>query len=141
MQSSLNYIPNVGEGMAMVDLTGLSTEPVFLGIRFAPDKGPLDLYLREWFADLSGNRGSTFRGPRSLFYEAQETLRGANSKQLRPRREQIICDLLSHEKEIGEVILYEAADWAYSFPLIDPDHCGHGYLDRCKAAPASIESK
>lgn len=139
IRSSLNYIPNVGEGMAMVDLTGLSTEPVFLGIRFAPDKGPLDLYLREWFADMSGNRGSKFRGPRSFFYEAQETLRGASRTQLRPRREQIICDLLSHETEIAEVILYEAADWTYSLPLADPDHCGHGYLDRCKTAPFPVE--
>ena len=72
LRGSLNHIPAIGEGMTMVDLGGLSIEPVFLGIRHAPDHGPLDLYLSECFRDLAVNRGSQFRGPRSFFYEAQE---------------------------------------------------------------------
>jgi hypothetical protein len=39
--------------------------------------------------------------------------------------------LLSRAEEIGEVILYEAADWTYYLPLSDPDVCGHRFLDRC----------
>ena len=41
----------------------------------------------------------------------------------------MICHLLAHRKDIGEVILYEAADWLYFLPLSDPDLCGHGFLD------------
>ncbi len=129
IRSSLNHIPGIGEGMAMVDLTGLSVEPVFLGIRYAPDPGPLDLYLRECFRDLAKNRGSNFRGPRSFFYEAHETLRGKNKDAMRKKREAIILKLLSHQDEIKEVILYEAAAWTDSLPLSDPYLCGHGYLD------------
>ncbi len=84
-----------------------------------------------WLPDMADNRGSSFRGPRSFFYEAQETMRAADRKKMRKRREQIICTLLSHRNEIKEVLLYEAADWTYFLPLSDPDHCGHGYLDRC----------
>ena len=116
----------------MVDLSGLSVEPVFLGIRFAPAAGPLDLYLRECFRDLAGNRGSKHRGPRSFFYEAQETLRVKDRKAFRKKREQIIRRLLANRKEIREVILYEAADWTYFLPLSDPSHCGHSFLDRCQ---------
>ncbi|MEA1951357.1 MAG: hypothetical protein U9N87_08230, partial [Planctomycetota bacterium] len=129
IRGSLNHIPGIGEGMTMVDLTGLSVEPVFLGIRYAPDAAPLGLYLRENFRDMAANRGSNFRGPRSFFYEAQETLRAKDKDAARKKREDIIRKLLSHRDEIGEVILYEAADWTYSLPLTDPDQCGHGYLD------------
>lgn len=129
IRSSLNHIPAIGEGMAMVDLRGLSVEPVFLGIRYAPDAAPLKLYLRENFRDMAGNRGSTFRGPRSFFYEAQETLRAKNKDAMRIKREEIIRHLLSHQDEIREVILYEAADWTYFLPLSDPNQCGHDYLD------------
>ena len=44
----------------------------------------------------------------------------------------MICHLLAQQKEIGEVILYEAADWLYFLPLADTDLCGHGFLDRCE---------
>ena len=130
IRGSLNHIPAIGEGMSMIDLTGLSVEPVYLGIRFAPDEAPLDLYLRESFRDLAENRGSNFSGPRSFFYEAQETLRTKDGDVTRKKREDIIRKLLSHRNEINEVILYEAADWTYSLPLSDPDQCGHNYLDR-----------
>ena len=43
----------------------------------------------------------------------------------------MICQLLAHKQDIGEVILYEAADWLHYLPLSDPDLCGHGFLDRC----------
>jgi hypothetical protein len=129
IRSSLNHIPAIGEGMAMVDLTGLSVEPVFLGIRYAPDAAPLGLYLQEIFRDMAGNRGSKFHGPRSFFYEAQETLRAKEVDAIRKKREDIICRLLSHQDEIAEVILYEAADWTYHLPLSEPDLCGHSYLD------------
>ncbi len=115
--SSLNHIPAIGEGMAMVDLTGLSVEPVFLGIRYLPDPGPLDIFVRHSVADLQDNRGSAFRGPRSFFYEAQETLRATDAPAAHQRREEIIRDLLAHDEEIGEVLLYEAADWTYYLPL------------------------
>lgn len=129
--SSLNYIPEIGDGMSMADFSGLSVEPVFLGIRFAPDDQPLDLYLAHCFRDLADNRGSSFRGPRSFFYEAQETLRGDDLAALRRRREAIICRLLAERTEIKEVLLYEAADWLYNLPLSDPDLCGHAFLDDC----------
>lgn len=136
--NSVNHIPAIGEGMAMVDLSGLRAEPVFLGIRYLPDPQPLRLFLREQLRDLADNRGSRFRGPRSYFYEGHETLTYAgDGKVTTPERatakrgrEERICYLLSHPAEIKEIILYEAADWAYFMPLDDPDFCGHGYLDR-----------
>ena len=126
---SLNYIPAIGEGMAMVDLSGLSVEPVFLGIRFAPDPGPLNAFVDRYIDDLADNRGSTYQGPKSFFYEAQETLR-AGYKDKRPRREEIICDLLKRDA-INEVLLYEAADWTYYLPLSDRRLSSHGFLDHC----------
>ncbi|MBM81811.1 MAG: hypothetical protein CMJ78_14640 [Planctomycetaceae bacterium] len=130
IRGSLNHIPGIGEGMAMVDLTGLRVEPVFLGIRFAPDKAPLDAFLQRAIKDLANNRGSSYRGPKSFFYEAQETLRGQNFKLKRPRREEIICDLLRHDA-IDEVLLYEAADWTYYLPLSDRDLSSHAFIDKC----------
>ena len=127
--ASLNHIPNIGDGMALVDLTGTGVEPVLHGIRFAPADGPLSLFVDACINDLSAARGSSFRGPMSFFYEAQETLRSSDPDISR-RREEIICKLLARP-EINEVILYEAADWTYKLPWTDPDRCGHGFLDRC----------
>ncbi|GIT28664.1 MAG: hypothetical protein Ct9H300mP1_07100 [Planctomycetaceae bacterium] len=72
---SNNHIASIGEGLGTVDLSGLRVEPTFLGIRFAPPNGPLNLFLKHALDDLAENRGSRFRGPHSLVYEAQETLR------------------------------------------------------------------
>jgi len=121
---SLNHIPSIGEGLAAVDLSGLKVEPAYLGIRFAPPPGPLDLFLDHALADLANNRGSSFRGPRSILYEAQETLRASYKAKFTEKREAIIRKLLAR-KEIREVILYESADWTYYLPLDDP----HRYLD------------
>ena len=110
--------------MAMVDLKGLSVEPVFLGVRYAPDPGPLTAFVDRYVADLDANRGSSYRGPKSFFYEAQETLRAADKKAKGLRREAIIRGLLKRSA-IDEIILYEAADWTYYLPL-----SGHNYLDQ-----------
>jgi hypothetical protein len=126
---SLNYIRNIGEGIALLDLSGLKAEPVFLGVRFLPDPEPFDLFVDEVVADMRDNHGSTFRGPRSFFYEAQETLRATDAQGARLGREDRIRRLLSRSDDIDEVILYEAADWLYFLPLSDPAQCGHGYLD------------
>ena len=129
---SNNHIPAVGEGMAMVDLRGLSVEPALLGSGgYLPEIPPVSLFVRECLADLMGNRGSKFRGPRSYFYEGQSTLRAADQVAARRAREEMICHLLAQRGEIGEVILYEAADWLYFMSLSDADLCGHRFLDRC----------
>ena len=127
--ASLNHIPNIGDGMALVDLTGTRVEPVLHGIRFAPDAGPLDLFVDACVSDLADMRGSRYSGPVSFFYEAQETLRSTDPR-IKTRREEIICDLLTRQ-EINEVILYEAADWTYHLPWSNPDLFGYGFLDRC----------
>jgi hypothetical protein len=136
LRASINYIPAIGEGMAMIDLRSLRVEPVFAGIRFLPDRGPFDLFVREAIIDMSDNHGSSFRGPRSFFYEGHETLRATDAAAARKGREGRICHLLDQRGEINEVILYEAAAWL-RLPLDDPDLCGHGFLDRCNhATPA-----
>jgi hypothetical protein len=127
--ASINHIPAIGEGMTMLDLRGLKVEPVFAGIRFLPDRGPFELYVREAIADMKDNHGSSFRGPRSFFYEGHETLRATDAASARRGREERIRHLLAQRGEIGEVILYEAAAWV-KMPLDDPDLCGHGFLDR-----------
>jgi hypothetical protein len=128
---SNNHIPAIGEGMAMVDLTGTRVEPVFLGSgAYQADRAPFQLFVREQIADLAGNRGSSFRGPRSYFYEGQFTLRATDQADARAHREMTISYLLAQKDDIGEVLLYEAADWLYFLPLSDPDLCGHGFLDR-----------
>lgn len=128
---SNNHSPATGEGMAMVDLRGTRIEPVFLGSGAYPtDRAPFEMFVREQIADLADNRGSTYRKPRSYFYEGQFTLRTADPADGRKQREAIIRHLLSHKDDIGEVLLYEAADWLYFLPLSDPDLCGHGFLDR-----------
>ena len=130
---SLNLIPAIGEGMAMVDLSGLRTEPVFLGIRHMPDQRPLALFMAECIRDMAGNHGSSFRGPRSIMYEAQQTLRVKDKETGRKRREEIICYLLSLQQDVREVILYEAADWTYYLPSGAPGVGPHGYLDHADA--------
>ena len=69
--------------------------------------------------------GRVDRGPRSVFYEAQETMRASDRAATRRRREEIIKQLLARRDEVGEVILYESADWLYFLPRSDV----HGYLD------------
>jgi hypothetical protein len=133
LASTINHIPTVGEGMAMVDLAGLRVEPVVFGIRHLIDQGPLELYIANCLAGLADNRGSSFRGPRSFFYEAQETLRSSgpedhNAK--RRRREEITRYLLSLKDDVGEVIYYEAADWTYYLSFSDLDLCEHRFLDQ-----------
>ncbi len=131
---SNNHIPAVGEGAALVDLHGLSVEPAFLGSGgYLPSLKPFELYVRECLADLTDNRGSKYRGPRSYFFEAQTTLRVADLAAARIAREEMICHLLAQRADVGEVILYESADWLYFFPLSDPDLCGHKFLDRCES--------
>jgi hypothetical protein len=129
-----NHIPAIGEGMAMVDLHGLAVEPAFLGSGGSLNgMPPFELFVRECIADLADQRGSSFRGPRSYFFEAQTTLRANDTDAARRAREEMICHLLAQRQDIGEVILYEAADWLYFFPLADADLCGHGFVDRCGA--------
>ncbi len=96
-----------------------------------PETGPLALFINQCTVDLQGNRGSSFRGPRSFFYEAQETLRVADPQVAR-RREEIICQLIGHHEEIGEVILYEAADWPYFLPAAKENSPVYDFLDRCE---------
>ncbi len=130
--ASLNYIPAIGEGMAMVDLSGLSVEPVFLGVRFLPDDGPLQTFVNLCTQQLSTNCGSSYRGPRSFFYEAQETLRATDRDAARQRREEIICSLLSRADEINEVILYEAADWTYYLPTPVSGSTAYEFVEQCQ---------
>lgn len=127
--ASINHIPAIGEGMTMLDLTGLRVAPVFGGIRFLPDRGPFELFVRETIVDMRGNLGSSFHGPHSYFYEGHETLRAADPVMARRGREERIRHLLRQHGEINEVILYEAAAWL-RLPLNDPELCGHGFLDQ-----------
>jgi hypothetical protein len=124
LSTRLNHIPAIGEGMAMIDLTGLRAEPVFLGLRHMPDPEPVKVHLDAFVSDQSDNHGSNFRGAKSFFYEAQETLRAKDKQAAQKRREEIIRELLAREA-INEVILYEAADWTYYLPIDDP----HKHLD------------
>ena len=132
--SSINYIRSIGEGMAMLDLTGLKAEPVFFGVRDIPDPSSFDIYFNESIRDFSNNRGSQFRGPRSFFFEAQYTLRGpAKDYELsRKKREALICKILSFKEEVKEVILYEACDWLYQLPFSDPDLSGNYFIEQCE---------
>ena len=63
--------------------------------------------------------------------EARETLRRKDKQATARRREQIIRGLLARSEDIGEVILYEAADWTYYLSLDDP----HRYLDQAVSDP------
>ena len=129
--STINHIESIGEGMAMLDLTGLNTEPVLFGIRDVPPMAPFRVHLQESIRDLADNRSSSFRGPRSFFFEAQYTLRRQDYDTARAEREALICEVLSHEGEVGEVILYEAADWLYYLPFSDRDLSGNYFVERC----------
>jgi outer membrane protein assembly factor BamB len=130
--SSNNYADHIGEGMTMLDLSGLSTEPVLFGVRGLPESKPLEIYLRHNFADLADNFGSSFRGPRSFFFEAQESLRHKNYEDSMRRRGEIACESLAYVSEVSEVIYYEAADWLYYLPLSKPDVCSHAYVENCE---------
>ena len=123
LRSGNNHIPAIGEGMTMVDLTDLGVEPVLLGFRNLPDDGPAGLQLDAYLSDQADNHGSSFRGPKSFFYEAQESLRAKDKAAAAERRHEIIGDVLARE-EIDEVILYESADWTYYLPIRNP----HAYL-------------
>lgn len=126
--SSNNHSLAFGGGMARIDLTGLRIEPVYLGIRYLPPPQPLEVFVEACRADLAGRRGSNFRGPLGFLYEAQETLRAADTQATGRRREAIIRSLLAHQDDIQEVILYESADWLYYLPIRDP----HAYLEAAK---------
>lgn len=134
--SSINYIRSIGEGMGMLDLTGLKAEPVFFGVRDIPDPSTFDIYFDESIRDFSNNRGSQFQGPRSFFFEAQYTLRGPGKdyELARKKRESLICKILSFREEVKEVILYEACDWLYKLPFSDPDLSGNYFIERCEVA-------
>lgn len=119
-----NHMPTIGEGMTMVDLRGLRTEPTYLGIRHLPERDPLDLFLTECEKDLRDSRGSQFRGSKSIVYEGQESLRHPDKPMATKRRQEIMKQLLSR-KDINEVVLYESADWLYALPL---DGTAHAYL-------------
>jgi len=129
--STINHIRSIGEGMAMVDLTGLQTEPVLFGIRDVPDSAPFQVHVEANIADLKGNRGSSYRGPRSFFFEAQYSLRRKDYDVARREREALICNVLSYKDDVGEVILYEAADWLYYLSFSDRDLSGNYFLERC----------
>jgi len=122
--SGINQISSIGEGMSMLDLSGLRAEPMFLGLRDLPDAGPISLFADAYLKNQSDNHGSSHSAPKSFFYEAQYTLRHKDKAVAATRREQIIRNLLSRP-EINEIILYEAANWTYDLPVDDP----HSYLD------------
>jgi len=126
---SNNHIPTIGEGMALIDLSGTRIEPVFLGSGgYLPDAAPFSMFIDEQIRDMAGNHGSAFHGPRSYFFEAQFTLRDPKT---RGQRERMICELLSRTNDIREVLLYEATDWLHTLPLDDPDYCSHAFTEHC----------
>lgn len=102
--------------MALLDLDSDSDRavPTYLGISASPDQQPLELYIAEITLDPS---------PRSILYEARPTLRD-RTEAATARRNEIIKYLLQ-QPGLDEVILYEAADWLYDLPILDP----HSYLD------------
>jgi len=123
--SGNNHIPAIGEGMSMLNLSGLRVEPVFLGLRDLPDQEPVSIFVDAYQKDQADNHGSKFRGAKSFFYEAQYTLRFPDKVAANTRREEIIRGLLN-QHDIDEVILYEAVNWLYSLPVADP----HQYLNK-----------
>jgi hypothetical protein len=118
-----NYIQNIGEGLALLDLSGTKVEPVLLGVGAFVSPPVLDRYLREALKDLAGNRGSGFAGPRGIMFEGQY---GLKDERGREAREHSMCRMLAQSGEIGQVILYEAADWAYRLPWN-----GFDFLENC----------
>jgi hypothetical protein len=123
-----NYIQNIGEGMAMLDLAGSDAAPVLLGAGAFVSPAVLDRFLDTALKDLSGNRASQYQGPKSIMYEGQYAL---TDEKGRAAREAAMCTMLSRPAELAEVVLYEAADWTYRLPWD-----GFDFLDRC-APPAS----
>lgn len=111
-----NYMPSIGEGMTMLDLAGLKVEPVLLGVGPLVDPKLLDVYLDRALDDLKVNHGSSFRGPRAIMYEGQWTLGRPAGEQERLSR---IRQMLARDG-IGEVILYEAADWIFRLGVDNP---------------------
>jgi hypothetical protein len=109
--------------MTLLDLSGTNTAPVLLGVGAFVSPAVLDNYLNAALKDLNGNRGSSFRGNRRIMYEGQYTLKDENG---RNAREESMCKLLARSEEIRNVVLYEAADWAYRLPWN-----GFDFLDKC----------
>jgi len=127
---SNNHMPSIGEGMAMMDLSGLRAEPIFFGTgSWRQEPETLSLYVRSLISDMQGNRGSSYRGPRSYFFEIQSSLRAADKAAARSNREMVMRQLLQDPEMINDIILYESADWLYFLPLSDSDLSGHAFLD------------
>ena len=114
--------------MTMLDLSGLRVEPVLLGAGPFVNPEVLNAYLDSAVRDLGSNHGSSFRGPKGMMYEGQWTLKDEAGRRA---REAVMCALRSRPKEIGDVIVYEAADWAYRLPWT-----GFDFLEHCSEATA-----
>lgn len=121
-----NYIQNIGEGMAMLDLSGLRVEPVLLGTGPFVNPDVLKAYLDSAVRDAGRSQGSEFRGPKGIMYEGQWTLKDDAGRRA---REAIMCELRRRATEIGDIIVYEAADWAYRLPWT-----GFEFLENCGEA-------
>lgn len=98
-----NYIQNIGEGLLLMNLEGTRAEPVHLGVGPFVDGAVLTRFLD---AATAGRR------PTGLMYEGQWTLKDEAGRAARQRN---MCLMLTHPG-INEVIVYEAADWAYRLP-------------------------
>ena len=85
------------------------------------DPKVLKTYLDAALRDLEDNMGSNFRGPKGIMYEGQWTLKDEKGK---AAREAAMREMLSRAGEIGEVIVYEAADWTYRLPWDGFDFLG-----------------
>ncbi|MCC6586093.1 MAG: hypothetical protein IT168_05190 [Bryobacterales bacterium] len=120
-----NYIQNIGEGVTRLDLTGTDVAPVLLGVGAFVSPVVLEKYLDTALADLRANHGSSFRRPRAIMFEGQY---GLKDEAGRRARVQALCAMLARKGQIGEVVLYEAADWIYRLPW-----SGFDFLDRCTA--------
>ncbi len=118
-----NWIPNAGEGLALLDLQGLPVAGVLLGTGPFVDRRILRAFLDEAVADMAGNHGSSYRGPLGIMWEGQWTLKNEEG---RAAREVRACEILSRPSALNELIVYEAADWVYRLPLD-----GWNFLDRC----------
>ncbi|MCX6619541.1 MAG: hypothetical protein NTY38_00375, partial [Acidobacteria bacterium] len=108
-----NYISNIGEGLALLDLAGTRFETVLLGVGPFVAPSVLTAFLDAAIPDAEGHRHSSYRGPSGIMYEGQWTLKDEAGRQARERN---MCLLLSRPGRISEVIVYEAADWTYRLP-------------------------
>jgi hypothetical protein len=122
-----NHIRAIGEGMSMLNMKGLRTQPIYLGIRHLPDTNPLAEFLTACQRDLPLATQSSVSGPRAIVYEAQATLRHSDKAMATKRREEILRELLQRRDMIDEVLLYESVDWLYALPLDGTDV--YGFLD------------